>query len=102
MYHLGVPIVVKQWIDYDCRPGQAFQCTQTDPKVLMKLNRACLVTTSGGTEIGGAGGHVSRYLEQVCGFVGAQDVQQIAVGGSNGSAEAMRADARAQIDAMPG
>ncbi len=51
----------------------------------------------GGIEIDGAGGHVSRYLEQVCGFVGAQDVQQIAVWGSNGSTEAMRADARAQI-----
>ncbi len=102
MYHSGVPGVFKQWVDCICRHSQAFHYTQTGPKGPAKLKQACLVTASGGTEIGAAGDYASRYLAQVCRFLSAQDVQHTAVCGSKGSPEAVLADAKAQIDALLG
>ena len=100
MYNFGVPVVVKQWIDYICRHGKTFQYTRTSPEGLTKLKQVYLVTASGGTQIGGENDFASRYLEQVLRFIGAQNVQHIAVSGSKGRPEMVLADARAQIKAL--
>jgi FMN-dependent NADH-azoreductase len=95
MYNFGVPVVVKQWIDYICRHGKTFQYTRTGPEGLTKLKQVYLVTASGGEN-----DFASRYLEQVLRFIGAQNVQHIAVSGSKGRPEMVLADARAQIKAL--
>lgn len=100
MYNFGVPVVVKQWVDYICRHGKTFQYTRTGPEGLTKLKQVYLVTASGGTQIGGENDFASRYLEQVLRFIGAQHVQHIAVSGSKGRPEMVLADARAQIKAL--
>ena len=102
MYNFGVPVVVKQWVDYICRHGKTFQYTKTGPVGLTNLKQVYLVTASGGTEIGNSADYASRYLEQICRFIGAQDVQHIGVSGSKGSPESVLADAKARVDALLG
>ena len=42
MYNFGVPVVLKQWIDYIARAGQTFKYTEKGPMVYQVLSKLLL------------------------------------------------------------
>lgn len=100
MYNFSVPVYLKQWIDYVCRAGVTFRYTDSGPQGLTGVQRAFIVTASGGTPIGGEMDFASRYLEHICRFLGVEEIVHIDASGSKGSPEAVLAAARRQIDSL--
>lgn len=100
MYNFSVPAYLKQWIDYVCRAGVSFRYTENGPEGLIGVQRAFIVTASGGTPIGGDWDFASCYLEHICRFLGVNEVFQIDVSGSKGAPEQVLAAARRQIDEL--
>lgn len=100
MYNFSVPAYLKQWIDYICRAGVSFRYTQNGPEGLTGVKRAFIVTASGGTPIGSDMDFASRYVENICRFLGVAEVFHIDASGSKGSADAVIDAARLQIDAL--
>ena len=100
MYNFSVPAYLKQWIDYVCRAGVSFRYTQNGPEGLTGVNRAFIVTASGGTQIGSEMDFASRYLEQICRFLGVAEVHHIDAGGSKRTPEVVIDRARQQIDSL--
>ena len=98
IYNFSVPAVLKQWIDYICRSGITFKYSETGPVGLTNLQRAFIVTSSGGTPIGSEMDYASRYLEHICHFIGVRDVIHINASGSKGTPELVIADGKQQID----
>ena len=98
MYNFSVPAYLKQWIDYICRAGVTFRYTANGPEGLTGVKRAFIVTASGGTPIGSDMDFASRYLEQVCRFIGIEDVIHIDASGSKREPEKVIAEAKAQVD----
>ena len=100
MYNFSVPAYLKQWIDYICRAGVSFRYTENGPEGLAGVKRAFIVTASGGTPIGSDMDFASRYVENICRFLGVAEVFHIDASGSKGSADAVIDAARLQIDAL--
>lgn len=100
MYNFSVPAHLKQWIDYVCRAGVSFRYTNTGPEGLTGVQRAFIVTASGGTPIGGEADFASRYLEHICRFLGVGQVFHIDAGGSRRSPDEVIAAARQQVDSL--
>jgi FMN-dependent NADH-azoreductase len=100
MYNFGVASYLKQWIDYVCRAGVSFRYTENGPEGLTGVRRAFIVTASGGTPIGGDADFASRYLEQVCRFLGIDEIHHIDASGSKRTPEAVLESGRQQIDAL--
>jgi FMN-dependent NADH-azoreductase len=98
MYNFGVPVVLKQWIDYVCRAGLTFKYGEQGPVGLTNIKRAFIITASGGAPVGSPMDFVSPYLEQICNFIGVQEVIQIDASGSKGDPQTIIADAKLQID----
>lgn len=82
MYNFGVPSYLKQWIDYVCRAGITFRYTEQGPVGLTGIQEAYIVTASGGVPVGSDMDFASRYVEQVCRFLGVGNVHHIDAGGS--------------------
>jgi len=74
IYNFSIPAVLKAWIDMISRAGLTFQYTENGPKGLLNNKRAILVIASGGVPIGSEMDFASKYLKQVLGFIGIQDV----------------------------
>ena len=100
MYNFGVPSYLKQWIDYVCRAGVSFRYTENGPEGLTGVKRAFIVTASGGTPIGSDMDFASRYLEQVCGFLGISEVHHIDASGSKRTPEVVIEAGKRQIDEL--
>jgi len=100
LYNFGVPVVLKQWIDYVARAGQTFRYTEQGPIGLSGVKQAFVVVTSGGTPIGAAMDHTSSYLKTVLGFLGVEQVVVIDASGSKGESDKIIVDAKAQVDDM--
>jgi FMN-dependent NADH-azoreductase len=100
MYNFSVPAYLKQWIDYVCRAGVSFRYTEDGPQGLTGVKRAFIVTASGGTPIGSEMDFASRYLEQICRFLGVAEVHHIDAGGSKRTPEVVIDSARRQIDLL--
>lgn len=100
VYNFGVPVSLKQWIDYVARAGQTFRYTAEGPVGLTGVKHAFVVVSSGGTPIGSAMDHVSAHLKTVLGFLGVERVDIIDASGSKGEPEQVIAAAQAQIDAL--
>ncbi|MBV1959484.1 MAG: NAD(P)H-dependent oxidoreductase, partial [Pseudomonadales bacterium] len=100
MYNFSVPAYLKQWIDYVCRAGVSFRYTENGPEGLTGVERAFIVTASGGTPIGSDMDFASRYLEHICRFLGVTEVIHIDAGGFKESANAVIEAAKQQIDAL--
>jgi FMN-dependent NADH-azoreductase len=78
MYNLGIPATLKAWIDQVVRGGRTFRFTEAGPQGLLAVERAWIVTCSGGTQIGGPLDHNTPYLRTILGFVGVTDVRIVA------------------------
>ncbi len=102
MYNFGVPTYLKQWIDYVCRAGITFSYTDKGPVGLTPIDDAYIVTATGGTPVGSDMDFASRYVEQVCRFLGAQHIHHIDAGGSKRDTVATLENARRQVDVLLG
>lgn len=100
MYNFGVPAYLKQWIDYVCRAGVSFRYSENGPEGLTGVQRAYIVTASGGTPIGGDADFASRYMEQVCRFLGIAEIHHIDASGSKRSPEAVIDAGKRRIDQL--
>lgn len=100
MYNFGIPATLKQWIDAICRAGVSFKYTAQGPIGLLGVQRAIIITSSGGTAIGSEMDFASRYLEHICRFIGIRDVMHIDASGSKGSPEQVIAHGKQQVDAL--
>ena len=78
MYNLGIPATLKAWIDQVVRGGRTFRFTEAGPQGLTSIERAWIVTCSGGTQIGGPIDHNTPYLRTILGFIGVTDVRVVA------------------------
>jgi FMN-dependent NADH-azoreductase len=98
IYNFSVPAVLKQWVDYVCRAGITFKYGNTGPEGLTNIKRAFVITSSGGVPVGSPMDFASGYLEQICHFLGVQEVIHIDASGSKGDPETIINDAKKQID----
>tara|TARA_R110001592_G_scaffold61017_1_gene185821 strand:- start:3944 stop:4540 length:597 start_codon:yes stop_codon:yes gene_type:complete len=98
MYNFGVPVVLKQWIDYIARAGQTFKYTEKGPIGLSGVKQAFVVIASGGTPVASPMDHVSPYLKTVLKFIGVETVHIIDAAGSKGATEKVIAEAKAQVE----
>lgn len=78
IYNLTIPATLKAWIDQVVRGGRTFRFTERGPQGLTSIERAWIVTCSGGTQIGGPLDHHTPYLRAILGFIGVADVRIIA------------------------
>jgi FMN-dependent NADH-azoreductase len=102
MYNFGIPASLKQWVDAICRAGVSFKYTDEGPVGLLGVKRAFIITASGGTQIGSDMDFASRYLEQICKFIGISEVFHIDASGSKGSPEQVIAQGKQQVDRLVG
>ena len=98
MYNFGIPASLKQWIDAICRAGVSFKYTDQGPIGLLGVERAIIITSSGGTPIGSEMDYASRYLEHICNFIGIKQVHHIDASGSKGSPEQVIASGKQQVN----
>lgn len=102
MYNFGIPASLKRWIDAICRAGVSFKYTNAGPVGLLDIERAYIITATGGTQVGGNMDFVSGYLQQICHFIGVKDVLHIDASGSKGSSQEIIASAKVQVDTLLG
>lgn len=100
MYNFGIPVTLKQWIDYIASAGQTFKYTATGPVGLSGVKQAYVVIASGGTPVGSPMDHISPYMKRVLGFIGVETVHIIDASGSKGATEKVIAEAKAQVDEL--
>jgi FMN-dependent NADH-azoreductase len=100
MYNFGIPASLKQWIDAICRAGVSFKYTEQGPVGLLGIQRAFIITATGGTPIGSEMDFASRYLEHICRFLGISEVFHIDASGSKGTPEQVIAQGKQQVDVL--
>ncbi len=100
MYNFGIPASLKQWIDAICRAGVSFKYTEQGPVGLLGIQRAFIITATGGTPLGSEMDFASRYLEHICHFLGISEVFHIDASGSKGTPEQVIAQGKQQVDAL--
>ena len=100
MYNFTIPATLKQWIDAICRAGVSFKYTEQGPVGLLGVQRAYIITATGGTPIGSEMDFCSRYLEHICRFIGIKEIAHIDASGSKGSAEQVITQGKQQIDEL--
>lgn len=100
MYNFSVPAVLKAWIDLVCRVGETFVYEETGPKGLLNIKEAYIVVSAGGTPIGSPVDFASQYLQQVCRFIGIENVHIIDASGSKREPEALFDFAQQQVDQL--
>jgi FMN-dependent NADH-azoreductase len=100
MYNFGIPASLKQWIDAICRAGVSFKYTEQGPVGLLGVERAFIITATGGTAIGSEMDFSSRYLEHICRFIGIDEVSHIDASGSKGTPEQVIAQGKQQVDVL--
>ena len=100
LYNFGIPASLKSWVDAICRAGVSFEYGEQGPVGLLGVQRAYIITASGGTPIGSEIDFGSRYLEHICRFMGINEVEHIDASGSKGTPEQIIAQGKQQIDAL--
>ena len=98
MYNFGVPVSLKQWIDYIARAGQTFRYTEQGPVGLSGVKQAYVVIASGGTPLGSPMDHISPYIKTILSFIGVESVHIIDAAGSKGDTQKVIAEAKAQVN----
>lgn len=74
VYNFSIPATLKAWIDLVARAGETFRYTENGPEGLLTTKKAYLVAASGGVPIGSDWDYATRYMQQVLGFLGINDV----------------------------
>lgn len=84
MWNLGIPAVLKAYIDYVCVSGITFKYTEEGPVGLCSGKKAINIVTRGGeysTEPGSSYEMGDRYLRTIFGFFGIGDFTTISANG---------------------
>ncbi len=100
MYNFSVPAYLKLWIVAICRAGETFQYTAEGPQGLSGIEKAYIITATGGTPVGSPYDFCSNYLEQICRFIGVKEIHHIDASGSKGNQDAILTAGREQIDKL--
>lgn len=99
MYNLGIPSVLKAWIDHVSRAHKTFRYTPSGPEGLLKGKKVILVAGSGGIYSDGpmkAMDHAVSYMHAILGLFGISDIETIRIeGGAFGKDEMAAALSRA-------
>ena len=98
MYNFSVPAALKAWIDLVCRVGETFIYGNNGPEGLVKVERAFIVISAGGTPIGSPVDFSSAYLTQVCRFIGINNVHIVDASGSKRDPDTLLDFAKKQVD----
>ena len=77
VYNFSIPATLKAWIDLVARARETFRYTENGPEGLLTTKKAYLVAASGGVPIGSDWDYATRYMQQVLGFLGINDVTVI-------------------------
>ncbi|MGX9354444.1 FMN-dependent NADH-azoreductase [Roseobacteraceae bacterium S113] len=100
IYNFGVPAALKAWVDLIARAGVTFKYTEQGPQGQLSGKSAIIAVASGGTQAESEIDFATPYLKFALGFVGITDVTVIAADQLGQGAEAKRAAAAAQIEAL--
>jgi len=100
IYNFGVPASLKAWFDMVARAGVTFKYTENGPVGLLEGKRAIFVVASGGTEVDGPIDFATPWLRHVMGFVGITDVHVVRSDRQMVDAEASKARAAQDIEAL--
>lgn len=98
IYNFSVPASLKAWIDLVCRVGETFQYGDSGPEGLLNIDKAYIVVSAGGTAIGSDIDFNSRYLQQICRFIGVKKSYVIDVSGSKRDPDTLIDFAKQQIN----
>ena len=101
MYNLGIPSVLKAWIDRISIAGVTFRYTQKGPEGLAGGKRVVIASTRGGLYADdspiAAMDFQESYLRAVFAFLGVTDVQMVRAEGLNLGAEQRQAAIKAAL-----
>jgi FMN-dependent NADH-azoreductase len=100
IYNFSVPAALKAWIDLVCRVGETFVYSENGPQGLLGIEKAYIVVTAGGTAIGSDIDFNSRYLQQICRFIGIKESHIIDVSGSKRDPETLIEFSKQQISSL--
>jgi FMN-dependent NADH-azoreductase len=100
IYNFGVPASLKAWIDMIARAGVTFQIHRDRPAAAAGGQARHLRVASGGTPVDGPIDFATGWLRHVMGFVGITDVQVVRSDRQMVDAEASRARAAEDIEAL--
>lgn len=82
MWNLGVPAILKAYLDYVCYAGISFKYTQEGPKGLLLNKKAVNINSTGGayqTEPAKSFEHCNSYLQSIFGFMGIVDFTTVSL-----------------------
>jgi FMN-dependent NADH-azoreductase len=103
MHNLGIPSVLKAWIDHVARAGKTFRYSSAGPVGLASGKQAVLVLGRGGSYSDGPAKALDfqePYLRAFLGFLGINDVETIDIDGvARGAERRAQAIARAEHQA---
>ena len=83
LYNLGVPSMLKSWIDHVARAGVTFRYTENGPQGLLFGKQAYVFATRGGRYAGTAFDTQTGFVRNVLGFIGIRDVEFVYAEGLN-------------------
>ncbi len=78
MWNLGVPAMLKAYIDYVSVTGITFKYTETGPVGLLKGKKAIHITSAGGNYENAPVEMSHRYLQTILSFFGIEDIEFLA------------------------
>lgn len=83
MYNLGIPSILKAWIDQVARAGVTFRYTGAGPQGLLTGKKAYVFATRGGKYAGTQFDTQTEYVRNFLGFIGITDVEFVYAEGLN-------------------
>ena len=83
MYNLGVPSMLKAWIDHVARAGVTFRYTATGPVGLLEGKKVTVLAARGGKYVGTPKDSQTTYVRDFLGFIGITDVEFVYAEGLN-------------------
>ncbi len=83
MYNLGVPSMLKAWIDHVARAGVTFRYTASGPQGLLAGKKAYVFATRGGRYAGTAFDTQTDFMRNFLGFIGIAEVEFVYAEGLN-------------------
>jgi len=95
MYNLGIPSMLKSWLDHVVRAGITFRYTATGPQGLLSGKKAYIFAARGGNYVGTPYDTQTDYVRNILGFIGITDVEFVYAEGLNMGEESKEAGLRA-------
>lgn len=83
MYNLGIPSMLKAWLDHIARAGVTFRYTEVGPQGLLSGKNAYVFATRGGRYAGTSFDTQTDFVRNFLGFIGITNVEFIYAEGLN-------------------